>query len=33
MKGYRLDKITSYPYGINAGKVCKTEPLKYLNIK
>ena len=28
-----FDGITSYPYGANAGKVCKTELLEYLNIK
>ena len=28
-----FDKITSYPYGANVGKVCKTELLEYLNIK
>ena len=27
------DKITSYPYGISAGKVCKTEMLSKVNIK
>ena len=27
-----FDRITSYPYDTNAGKVCKTELLKYLNI-
>ena len=27
-----FDRITSYPYGINAGKVCKIELLKYVNI-
>ena len=27
-----FDKITSYPYVTNAGKVCKTELLEYLNI-
>ena len=26
------DKITSYPYGANAGKVCKTEMLGKVNI-
>ena len=24
-----FDRITSYPYGISAGKVCKTELLEY----
>ena len=28
-----FDKIASYPYGGNAGKVCKTELLEYINIK
>ena len=28
-----FDRITSYPYGTNAGKVWKTELLEYLNIK
>ena len=28
-----LDRITSYPYCANAGKVWKTELLEYLNIK
>ena len=28
-----FDRITSYPYGTNAGKVCKTELLEYLNIE
>ena len=28
-----FDRITSYPYGTSAGKVCKTEPLNKLNIK
>ena len=28
-----FDNITSYPYGANAGTVCKTELLEYLNIK
>ena len=28
-----FDRITSYPYGISIGKVCKTEILSYLNIK
>ena len=27
------DKITLYPYGTRAGKVCKTEILSKLNIK
>ena len=27
------DRITSYPYGISAGKVCKTEILSKVNIK
>ena len=27
------DKITSYPYRTNAGKVCKTEILSKVNIK
>ena len=27
-----FDRTTSYPYGTNAGKVCKTELLEYLNI-
>ena len=28
-----FDQITSYPYGTNAGKVCKTELLEYANTK
>ena len=28
-----FDKITLYPYGTSVGKVCKTELLKYLNLK
>ena len=28
-----FDKITSYPYGASAGKVCKTELLSKVNIK
>ena len=28
-----FDRITSYPYGTTAGKVCKTELLSYLDIK
>ena len=28
-----FDRITLYPYCTNAGKMCKTELLKYLNIK
>ena len=28
-----FDRITSYPYGISAGKVCKTELLSKVNIK
>ena len=28
-----FDRVTLYPYGANAGKMCKTELLKYLNIK
>ena len=28
-----FDKITSYPYGTSAGKVCKTEMLSKVNIK
>ena len=28
-----FDRITSYPYGTSAGKVCKTELLNKLNIK
>ena len=28
-----FDRITSYPYGIIVGKVCKTELLEQLNIK
>ena len=28
-----FDRITSYPYGASAGKVCKTELLNKLNIK
>ena len=27
------DRITSYPYGTNVGKVCKTELLSKVNIK
>ena len=27
------DKITSYPFGKSAGKVCKTEMLSKVNIK
>ena len=28
-----FDRITSYPYGTNAGKICKTELLSKVNIK
>ena len=28
-----FDRITSYPYGTSAGKVCKTELLNKLNIR
>ena len=28
-----FDRITSYPYGASAGRVCKTEILNKLNIK
>ena len=28
-----FDRITSYPYGTNVGKVCKTELLKHIDIK
>ena len=28
-----FDKITSYPWGISAGKACKTELLSKVNIK
>ena len=28
-----FDRITSYPYGASAGKVCKTEPLSKVNTK
>ena len=28
-----FDGITTYPYGTNAFKVCKTELLEYLDIK
>ena len=28
-----FDRITSYPYGTSAGKVCKTELLNKVNIK
>ena len=28
-----FDRIKSYPYGINAERVCKIEPLENLNIK
>ena len=28
-----FDRITSYPYGTNAGKVCETELLSKVNIK
>ena len=28
-----FDKITSYPYGTSAGKVCKTELLEYFKYK
>ena len=28
-----FDRIKFYPYGTNAGKLCKTELLEYLNIK
>ena len=28
-----FDRTTSYPYGANAGKVCKTEMLSKVNIK
>ena len=27
-----FDRTASYPYSTNAGKVCKTELLEYLNI-
>ena len=27
-----FDRMTSYPYGANAGKVCKTELSEYVNI-
>ena len=27
------DKITTYPYGASAGKACKTELLRKVNIK
>ena len=27
------DRVTSYPYGTSAGKVCKTEILSKVNIK
>ena len=27
-----FDRITSYPYGTSAGKVCKTELLEHLKI-
>ena len=30
---HTFDRITSYPYGISAGKVCKTELLSKVNIK
>ena len=28
-----FDRITTYPYGTSAGKVCKTELLSKINIK
>ena len=28
-----FDRITLYPYGTSLGKLCKTELLKYVNIK
>ena len=28
-----FDRITTYPYGASAGKVCKTELLSKVNIK
>ena len=28
-----FDRVTLYPYDTNAGKMCKRELLKYLNIK
>ena len=28
-----FDRITSYPYGTKAGKICKTELLSKVNIK
>ena len=28
-----FDRITSYPYGKNCGKVCKTELQEYVNIE
>ena len=28
-----FDRITTYPYGISAGKECKTELLSKINIK
>ena len=28
-----FDRITSYPYGANVEKVCKTGLLEYLNMK
>ena len=30
---HTFDRITSYPHGTNAGKVCKTELPEYLNIE
>ena len=30
---HTFDRITSYPYGASAGKVCKTELLRKVNIK
>ena len=31
-RSHTFDRITSYPYGANFGKVCKTELLQYLNV-
>ena len=30
---HTFDRVTSYPYGASAGKVCKTELLRNVNIK
>ena len=30
---HTFDKITTYPYGESAGRVCKTELLSKVNIK